>query len=1783
MAKKTRIPELVVNKIYIDGGGSSSQVYTLEVDDGDDHKLKIGNNKNKKVATINQRTGEIEAAKIKGDGSGLTNVSAEALAEIEAAKLLTLSTDKIFFSYKENGQSDPSGQTVTIKANIQNVPGAQVVWSSTDATFTVPVTQESPDEVTITAAQFNANSERKFLSIIATIDDEGSQLYDQITIVRIEQGATGRSALTTVLTNESHTYQADRGVTGNATVADFSSGATDIVVFYGATRLKPVTGEPGAGEFKVEVSLLEYIQVPAVNHILPVAVEGNEDSWRMEIASPTGMTANNGTITFEITAKNPEGDDAYVIKKIQSFAKSVEGAVGDDAQVVKMLADDYQVAYNADGAEPSPQFVIVTADAKNHGETPTYRFSVDEGDGFKPWTPGVGTTGAGGPLPAGTEHNFQAGFTQAKIIADSSHASFGGKKIVKVESSADGEEEVASDIISIIGTKDGSNAIMITADNLTHAFPATYGGAIADYEDASIQFELYNGNDRQLPQILDLSENLDALDNLDKGKYTVKADASNFVNESNVEVETIVPGEPEINFSNTYAIDFFPTSMEAVRNRAAIVYSFWSRDSSDTLIGPITQTQTFVKAREGNDGTPGLPGDPGADSKAVKLTADDYQVAYDEHGANPDTFSHAWNADTSEFDIPQIIFKADKQNVASNRDVYRFSVDDAIVPPVVGDAEYISFDQPSGMGNDGWRKPLGQNPGVFQDLLIDDKYDDFGKKKVVKVELGEYTHNYNPEYAVDIKIFDGIVATDSVSVIATKEGSNAVEVVADNLAHVFPQNENDVIDYSDGNIGFEVYIGNEQLLPWRGIQSNEGGGVWLPGSGGEFSFDNSAPKNTFHIAPLGTGIDPGDALNATYQNEPQFHGQQGWDGGYRFEYGPPSEMTGDKASIKYEIRVKDGNGIAGTIRPTFTRIQTFTKTRQPADAKVMRLNASSYAFLFDDRTDITATPESISVFLEPQNVEGGVSFENVTIKDKWDAEITEWSTGNPPDVFTDTGGIKYFNINLFDFAKHATLSSAIPTEGDWYSEASAENIPAEWLFAVKNDLFPITVQLQKTNISGDKISIHTINGGTDTLNILIPNDNHTFPADFDANVDELDFEDGDSEIIVYQGADKLTYDDSATPAAGTYKFGDMVYRSRGNIKEGDARTVELYEPGDAEFAGDEIKIKLVRPSAKSNTVAIPFVITKKNGTTVETIEKIVTYSIAKDGRDGANLKDRNYDFSQGSTGWSLDNAAGTTADMLTYQFNTLPDPDDKGTYGTKVAFFPSSHIAEDGEAPRMSKKIYLAEPLPIGDLGKFEIIFRAKTNHEHATNMGDSTLKAKLFIQTYDAQGLPGTITDDNYIYFPRLLQSWMGAGGASAGINTGPWENGNLIKALPDIAAQTAQADGSLSALWYLSDTFTSATKKAHGAKLPICNDRYQTFNALILPSTIKELQEAAVEFKIGLEYEYVKDADGDGLLDIDSNGTPEWTYQLINESGKGLYVDVYGVSIVAEAVVKNETAGAENAAANHHTNEDVAAGSPESIYNGKLNILAPDGYPAGILTSRFNAAATFEERAAMRDPESDIIPDPNGEQGVIIMAAGASDDGIPGNGQIDRKGLIFRAIKIPSPDHRLKVTIRYYRTPGNDDSDSDYPSMYVYYSDDDLTGDQRYIASSTKTFATSHDDRGLSTYGDNIVSVAYRTGADNTTGWNSIDGGDNLYSYKNLEKTGTATAWAVDTHEVTFGEDSNWSNLYERGTGEPKWMSIHILGAKEDNYSQILKKFQLNGNSWQGLLLQKPKKMVR
>ena len=147
-----------------------------------------------------------------------------------AAQLVKLTSDAQIFSYDGQGNASPAGQIITFEAQLQNIPGIP-----TFAAFA------EPGNVNITSNLAVVNSTTRTLNIAnfggylsATISATAANLSDQITVVRVSDGANGAAgnAVTGYLTNESITFAAS----SNGNIPSYAGGSGSFEVYRNLTR-----------------------------------------------------------------------------------------------------------------------------------------------------------------------------------------------------------------------------------------------------------------------------------------------------------------------------------------------------------------------------------------------------------------------------------------------------------------------------------------------------------------------------------------------------------------------------------------------------------------------------------------------------------------------------------------------------------------------------------------------------------------------------------------------------------------------------------------------------------------------------------------------------------------------------------------------------------------------------------------------------------------------------------------------------------------------------------------------------------------------------------------------------------------------------------------------------------------------------------------------------------------------------------------------------------------------------------------------------------------------------------------------------------------------------------------------------------------------------------------------------------------------------------------------------------------------------------------------------------
>jgi len=237
------------------------------------------------------------------NGNGTTNA---ALTNGTNAKLLTLSATDQVFTFDADNAADPTSQTITINAATQNTSGTISFSSNPSVSL-----GGSGSSRTLTVANFGSNNS---VTITASVDG----VSDVFTIHRLKEGAAGSggaagaSALTLILSNESHTFSADV----NGTVSSFSNSGTTIKLFEGTTAILYQATTPSAGTFTVSTASVN-ITRGSISDSGSFATVNNQSN----------MTADTASITYTITGKRADNSDIN-LTKVQSFSKSKTGSTG---------------------------------------------------------------------------------------------------------------------------------------------------------------------------------------------------------------------------------------------------------------------------------------------------------------------------------------------------------------------------------------------------------------------------------------------------------------------------------------------------------------------------------------------------------------------------------------------------------------------------------------------------------------------------------------------------------------------------------------------------------------------------------------------------------------------------------------------------------------------------------------------------------------------------------------------------------------------------------------------------------------------------------------------------------------------------------------------------------------------------------------------------------------------------------------------------------------------------------------------------------------------------------------------------------------------------------------------------------------------------------------------------------------------------------------------------------------------------------------------------------------
>ena len=191
----------------------------------------------------------------------------------------------------------------------------------------------------------------------------GATLLDTQVIYAVYKGGlgvSGASALTTILSNESHVFPA----TNDGTVSTYANSGTDIRVYEGATELLYDGVGTSNSTWKV-VTAATNITVGAI------ALVSGTSYARVQPHTAVANATDTSLITYTITGKTAAGT-TFTITKTQSFSKSKAGSNGTSPLLYDIITSAPVLTKDAVDAATTGAYSSITIQGKKYdGSTTT--------------------------------------------------------------------------------------------------------------------------------------------------------------------------------------------------------------------------------------------------------------------------------------------------------------------------------------------------------------------------------------------------------------------------------------------------------------------------------------------------------------------------------------------------------------------------------------------------------------------------------------------------------------------------------------------------------------------------------------------------------------------------------------------------------------------------------------------------------------------------------------------------------------------------------------------------------------------------------------------------------------------------------------------------------------------------------------------------------------------------------------------------------------------------------------------------------------------------------------------------------------------------------------------------------------------------------------------------------------------------------------------------------------------------------------------------------------------
>ena len=265
------------------------------------------------------------------------------------------------------------------------------------------------------------------------------------------------------------------------------------------------------------------------------------------------------------------------------------GTNGNDAKTVKLTSSAFVVAYDAEGNNPSPSSITLTANSTNFSNG-FYKF-----------------TGGGSNFTDETSFTDGSAQNQDTATVNMPASLFSTPLSFRAGVAEGGQTEVAFDTINVVAVKPGQNGFTSVLTNESHTVPAASNGNVTSYTGSGTTIVVFDGG-TEYNSVTGTPGNNEfkvtaavTSGSITIGTQTVSGNPAVFGDHSNMTTDLVII-EYTINIENTTTVK---------------------------------KVQTISKSKQGLTGAAGANGSAGTDARAVNLTAGDLSFEYNTSGASP--------------------------------------------------------------------------------------------------------------------------------------------------------------------------------------------------------------------------------------------------------------------------------------------------------------------------------------------------------------------------------------------------------------------------------------------------------------------------------------------------------------------------------------------------------------------------------------------------------------------------------------------------------------------------------------------------------------------------------------------------------------------------------------------------------------------------------------------------------------------------------------------------------------------------------------------------------------------------------------------------------------------------------------------------------------------------------------------------------------------------------------------------------------------------------------------